>query len=262
MICDKCGAQNALESKFCIKCGNNLKGEQLVQNQGMDTNSLEPTIKMSMIEYLSFIIAVLLKPYDALKKEIYKFNSIKNSAILALIVSVIATIIKVISTMLSTVRETSYFSETVTWAWENLKEINYIKLIGTNFFVYLGIIVAIAVIYYIISLMLKKQVDFPRLLGISAVSLAPFLGAIVVSPLASMLYAPLGLWITTIALVYTIVIIYEAMNQEVQLTGNIKFYYNLVCLSILIFVVGYLYTKGLITTMASDASEFLDLFQS
>lgn len=292
MICSNCGTQNNNGSKFCIKCGNHLSD---VQSQVQTTQSYEQNenvmnsepqqiqyenyqqqnvnnnfssnintnskIKMSITEYLFVILAVILKPFTAFKEELNKFNRFENSAILSLIVSIMATFIVLVKTMFNTVRVTSYRSKEVEWAWENLKEINYVQVIGKTFLIYLGIMVAIACVYYMASLVVKKETNFSRLLGISAASVVPILFcSLVLSPLLSMIYTPLGMGITIIGGVYTIIIMYETINNEILLEGNAKFYFNLVCLSILTIVAYYLYMKLFMGSVSSSVDNILDMF--
>lgn len=290
MICPRCSTQNIDGSKFCIKCGNNLSDMTIdqtfvTQNQDNLSNSVQmnysqpqqtsysqpqpsQTInynnsmnKMSVSEYFFIILAVILKPYTAFKQELHKFDGFKNSAILTLMVSFIATLITLIKTMINAVRVTSYWSKETKWVWENLKNINYTKVIGTNFLLYLGIIVAIACVYYIGSLIAKKQPNFSRLLGISAMAVVPMIVCfVIISPLLSTIYAPLGIGATIVGGVYTVIIIYEIMNNEIKLEGNAKLYFNLICMSILAIAGYYLYMKFFMSSTTNDIKNILDMF--
>lgn len=297
MICQNCGTQNADNSKFCIKCGmpinvNNVQNDNkpinvqqessmnVTQQQPMNINvginnisqntnhAIDKTIKnedvkIRFVEYFLIILAILLKPFTAIGDKINKFNGFKNSAILSLIVSLIAMFIVFIKTIISTVRVTTggFFSEPKTeWIWENLKDIDFIKIIGTNLLVFLGIIFAIACVYYIAGLIVKKQSNFSRLLGISAISVVPMLlCALLLSPLFTMIYAPLGMVITIIGAVYTLIIIYETINNEISLEGNAKYYFNLICLSILLIAGYYVYMKFFMASVG-DLSDIFDMF--
>ena len=66
-----------------------------------------------------------------------KLNNPKNSILLGVIVSVIMTLISTVKSMISVVRVTTggWLTEAkTTWEWSNLKEINYVKLIGQDLF--------------------------------------------------------------------------------------------------------------------------------
>lgn len=295
MICPKCSTQNIDGSKFCIKCGSNLSDMQSDQTfvaqtqdaifqstqmsysqsqqpqptqmsctqpqQSQSTNYNVTITKMSISECFFIILAVILKPFTAFKQELNKFNNLKNSAILSLVVSVIATLITLVEAMIGSVRVTSYWSSETKWVWENLKDINYIEVIGTNFLIYLGIIAAIACVYHIGGLIVKKQTNFSRLLGISAAAIAPMIVcSMVISPLLSMICAPLGMGATIVGGVYTVIIIYEIINNEIKLEGNAKLYFNLICMSILAIAGYYLYMKLLMGSATSGIENILDMF--
>lgn len=285
MICPKCSTQNIDGSKFCIRCGSVLSDSQI--NQTFNTQNTQSNIsqstqvsysdqinnsyleqtnnksitKISIRECFYIILAVILKPFTAFKQELNKFNDFKSSAILSLAVSIIATLISLVKTMISSVRVTSYWSSEVEWVWENLKEINYIKVIGTNFFIYLGIIALIAGIYYIGSLIIKKQTNFARLLGISAMAVSPMLiCSLILSPLLSLVWVELAMPITLIGAVYTLVILYEGINSEILLDGNAKYYFNLVCFSILGIVMYYLCIELFMSSISGGFEDIMDLF--
>jgi len=239
--------------------------QQPTQTMNNTLNNNIPNNKISFMGYFFIILTVLLKPFTALKEELNKFDGFKNSAIMALIVSGVATIVNLITSMLNVVMIKSYDWSSggykTTWTWENLKELNYLEVIGKNFLIYLGIIIAIAAVYYIAGLIVKKQPNFPRLLGISAFAVAPILiCSLMLSPLLSLIWAELAMPITLIGAVYTIVLLYEGMNSEVLLDGNAKYYFNLVCLSVLGIAAYYLYMKLFMSSVSSGLEDIMKLF--
>lgn len=232
--------------------------------QIINNTSKTENVKMNFIDYFTIILAVLLKPFTSLKEKLNNFNEFQNSAILSVIVSVIAMLITLVKTIISTVRVTTggFFSESKTeWVWENLKEIEFVKVIGMNLLVFLGIIFAIACVYYIAGLIVKKQSNFSRLLGVAAISVVPMLlCALLVSPLLAMIYAPLGMGVTIFGAVYTLIIIYETINNEISLEGNAKYYFNLICLSILLIAGYYVYMKFFMASVG-DLSDIFGMFE-
>lgn len=236
-------------------------------NNNINNNSSneipKPSKKVSIMQYFFVILAVILKPFTSLKEEAHKFDDFKNSAILSLIVSIIATLVTLIKTMITTVRVTGYLSTETKWVWKNLKNINYIQVIGKNFCIYLGIILAIACVYYIVSLIFKKQISFSRLFGISSLSVVPiYVCLLIVSPILSMIYVPLGMLATLVGGVYSVIMLYESMNNEIALEENAKYYFNLICLSILVFAFYYLYTKIIVTVNVKNvAGDLLDMLK-
>ncbi len=235
------------------------------QNVSTTNNATnQVSAKVSFMGYFFMIIAIILKPFTSLKEELNKFNGFKNSAVLSLIVSGTATIINLLSTMWSAVRVKEFSwttgNYTTSWVWDNLKNIKYVEVIGKNFLIYLGAIVAIAVVYYLGSLIVKKQTNFSRLLGISALAVTPLLiCSLILSPLLSLIWAELAMPIIVIGAVYTIVIIYEGINSEILLEGNAKYYFNLVCLSILGIVAYYLCMKVFMSSIKGGLDGLDDL---
>ena len=247
MICPNCGQQNMDGSNFCIKCGKELgvvtfaPSQNTVQNtvsQNVTLNNVQPTGEVvssnvkahSSVSFKSFFLSILhvfVKPFSSMKEEVSKYSVLKNSIFLSLIVSVIAVLISLVRTMIQAVVVTNYSifggSET-TWVWENLKNVKYFEVIGKNLLLYLGIIVGIAAVYYIASTLLKKQSDFSRLLAMSALGVVPvYVGTLVLAPILSLMYAPLGMAITLINGLYTFLVLYEAINEEIPLEKKKNF---------------------------------------
>lgn len=248
-----------------IQNENNIQ-TTVASTQPMNRNiTTAPTAKVSFMGYFFIILAVILKPFTAFKEELNKFNKFKNSAVMLLIVSGVATLVNLITSMLNAVIVKSYDWSSggynTTWNWENLKELDYLQVVGKNFLIYLGVIIAIAVVYYIASLIAKKQTNFSRLLGISAMSVVPILAcSLILSPLLALIWAELAMPITLIGAIYTIVLIYEGMNNEVLVEGNGKYYFNLVCLSILGIAAYYLYMKLMMSSIFGGLEDILDMF--
>lgn len=239
--------------------------QQPMQQTVQNINNVQGNTKISFMGYFILMLAVILKPFTTFKEELNKFSSFKNSTILSLMVSGIATIINLFTTMWNAVRVKDYgwlSTDTSTkWVWSNLKELKYIEIIGKNFLIYLGIILAIAAVYYIASLIIKKQPNFSRLLGISVLSVVPMLiCSLILSPLLGMIWIKLSMPITIIGAVYSILLIYEGMNNEVLVDGNTKYYFNLICMSILGIGLYYLYTKMFVSSVSSELNNILDMF--
>lgn len=219
------------------------------------------TNKVTIMGCISTILAVILKPYTTFKEELDNYDDFKNSAILSLIISIGATLISLITTMISAVKVNSYFSEKTKWVWENLKDIDYIQFIGKNILIYLGIIFSIAVVYYIASLIVKKQVNFSRLLGISALAITPMLiCTLILTPLLTLVWAEISLPITIVGGIYTIILLYEGMNNEIKLEGNLKCYFNLICFSVLMISAYYLFINLFIGSITSGLDNIFDMF--
>lgn len=290
LICSKCGTANNGGAKFCIKCGNPLQEqndnvvnvqpvnngnpsifEQPTNNQvgyeqvgGMANqpsqevklNKEAPVATASKFNFFSYILGSILKPYDSYKKEENNLSNIKNVSILALIVIVIVTIFDLIRTIISTVRVTSFWSDEVEWVWDNLGNINYFKIIFQSILIYAIIILAIAGVYFLAGLVLKKNAKFVKLLSVATTAFIPFAAAsAILGPILSLLYSPLGACVTLIGFIYAIVILIELVNDLIVIDNkNIRIYYHLICLSILIVGGGYIAYRLILGSLTSGLS--------
>ena len=276
MNCSNCGTYNDPQSKVCIKCGNILNADNLNQptelNQNINSqqsyqqppqNQMQQPINQqpinnvqtiqsanvstSPLNYLKYLITILLKPFQCYKEEESKLNNGKNSIILTLIITVIMTLLNLIQTIISTVRVVNYSwteKNTYTWQWDNLKNINWLEVIGKNFLIYICIILAITIVFYLGSLVVKKQLSFIKSLSISATSVIPAVwGTMVLSPIFGMIWDKLSFVFMIIGFIYSLIILYEFINSELNLERDKKIYFNLICFGILIIAGYYAYMK-------------------
>ncbi len=208
----------------------------------------------------SVLIAVLLKPFTTFKEELPKFKEVKNSLLLSLIVSLVGTILMFVNTIITLVRIPASLNGKTTWMWDNLKNFNYFKTFGTDFLTVAGVILAIACIYYIASLIIKKQIDFSSILMIVASAVVPLILAYtVVAPLISMINIKLSIYVNMVGLIYSFIIIYENINDLLKLTGNQRIYFNFLCLVIVAILAYYLYTKFMLNSISSGLGNLNNL---
>ena len=278
MICSKCGTSNHEGAKFCVRCGSPLQDIVFAQNNVevrenvnmMNTavtaqNSVSVKEKFNGQEYLAVLAGIFVKPAQVIKSSVPKFDDFKNSAILGVIVVVIATIASLIQSMATIVvekRYTLFEGVKTTIEWENLKDLDYFDIIFKNLLLYIGIILAIAAVYYGVSLLFKKKVSFPKFVGIASLAMIPMVaGSLILGPLLGMLYAPLNPILSLIGIVYSLFLLYEMMSQEVSLEGNAKFYFHMLCMTILLIVGYFTYTEFVISSVADDLDSILNFMK-
>jgi hypothetical protein len=271
IVCSKCGTQNEGNLNFCNKCGASLKPEVSTsasnggiqvanstaqqpipqQNDGVTSNGVQQSSGGSL-NYVSYVIGAFLKPYEKYKSEENKLSDIKNASILSLILIGVLTVVGLITTMISVVRVTSFLSSDVEWAWGNLKNVPYLKVIGQSILIYAGLFAAIAGVYFLASLVIKKEAKFPKLLGAVATAFIPYVGASVVSPIISMIYSPLGLVVSVVGFIYSLTILLELVNSSIVIDDkDTKIHFHMICLSILIVGLGLIVYKLVLGSMAS-----------
>lgn len=306
--CPNCGVTNLANAKFCIKCGANLKDNNM-ENENMNNNSNDNMnnnynntfdnnqnnmdqmnnnfnnnynnnnnnwnnnsnnignnnwnnnqMYSGKLDYFKYIISAFLKPFDTFKNNENSMNDIKNVSILAVITVGIMTVINLLSTMISAVRRVSIFSG-VTWNWSNLKDVEYFKVIGLDLLIYAGIIAGIAGVYYLASLVIKKEAKFAKLLGAVTTAAIPLtVCSLLLSPLLSMLYAPLGIAAAIVGGIYCVVTLFELINDIVVIENkNSRIYYHLICLSVVVIVGGFIAYKVLMgSLLGGGLDDFLD----
>ena len=275
MTCPKCGSNNNDNSIFCIKCGFNLKGLQQTESVNANYNQNEQNgnyqqqpiqnfvqqpasitnVSTAPLNYLMYIIAVLLKPLKSFKEEEEKLDNAKTSFVFTLIITVFMTIISLINIIFTTVHVQSYSWSSgykYSWEWSNLKNVEWLEIIGKNLLMYAGIIFAIALVFYLGSLIIKKQLSFTKSLSISTTSIIPaVIGIMVLSPLVVKIWPPLSIVFIAVGAIYSLIILYELMNYKLKLEGDTKIYFILACLSVLIIASYYAFMKLSVNALIS-----------
>lgn len=230
-----------------------------------DTGGQGQTGSISFVGVITLLLSILLKPFTALKKEENKLEQFKNSFGISLFISIFAVIMSLLQEIIAVtrVRQMDYktYKYVTKWVFSNIKEIEFVKVIGQNFLIYLGIIFGLACVFYIASMLIKKQVNFSKMVGFSAISMVPFvLSSLLLAPLAGMISATISVGFSLIGGIYTVLLLYETINNEIKLEGNQKYYFNIICFSILGIAAYYLYMKFFMS-IGSDLSDLLDFFK-
>lgn len=298
IVCPQCGMTNASNTKFCIKCGTKLQTETITTQENttmgveqnvtpvvsqenfnnnvtsnfnsvqqpiynnISTNIQSTPTTTGKFNFFQYIIGAVLKPFDNFKKDEENLGNFKNSGILSLIVGGFMTIIGLITTMINTVRVTSIWSDKVEWVWENLKKIEYLKVIGQSLLIYVGILFAVSGIYFLASLVIKKESKFSKLLGATVTAFIPFaIATSILSPLLSLIHYSLGICVTVVGTVYTLVILLELVNELIKIENkNTRIYFHLTCLSILIIIGGFIAYKLILGSLSSGLGNLSNLF--
>lgn len=300
MTCPNCGANNIDGSSFCIKCGSNLKdiqqsnanidntsiqNEQLMNNQPEQpmqqqtiynqtqnnyqqsiNNQSNVNVSNAPLNYFAYVIAILLKPFKSFKEEEKKLCNTKTSLIFSSIVAGAMMLITLLKAMIATVftksMDYSTFKYKTSVDFSRLKDLDWLSLIGKNLLIFAGVVVALALVYYIVSLIFKKSANFIKLLSISATSLIPYiLLGMIVSPLIGKIWAPLSVFAMVIGAVYSLLIFINLINEDLSFDSiDLKIYFHLICLSILGSAGYYLYMKLMVSSVSTNINDILNMF--
>lgn len=218
------------------------------------------------LNYLMYIIAILLKPFKSFKEEESKLLNTKTSFIFTIVVSVSMMLVTLVKTIITTIftksLDYSTYKMKTSIDFSNLKDIDWLSLIVKNLLIYICIIFAIAIVYYLASLVFKKTVNFIKLLSISATSIIPFVVLnMIVSPLVGKIWVPLAIVAMVIGTVYSVLIFINLINDSINFDSNDKkIYFHLICLSILEVGGYYAYMKLFMDGLGSQVSNILNMF--
>ena len=294
MICPNCGMDNIQGSSFCVKCGNKLNTENVnnnFQQQVQEVNNVQannqvgnPFVQNTMqqnnyvnnvnvvtntnkaMNFFMYILMILIKPFKTFKEEEEKLTDTKNSLILSGIVVGLMLVINLIKSMITTVftKKMDYttFKLKTVIDFSNLKNLDWLDLLGKHLLIYAGIILAIAVVYYLASLVFKKNGNFIKLLSISATSLIPFtLVGMFASFVLGKIWSPLYMVCVIVSLIYSVLILVCLINKQFEFENDdTKIYFHLICLGVLAVAGYYLYMKYFVLgTISSKVSDVLDL---
>lgn len=254
MKCLNCGMENQEGVNFCMGCGNplqnnivnptnggNVNNNQNIQNSNVQNVNMSNNINNNVastesINYFSYIVGIMLKPSKIFKEE-KGLNDTKNSFVLTLIVSCLMTLVTLVTTIIGAVKTYDFWEGKTTWEFSNLKNLNYIELIGKNLIIYVASILLITVIFYIGTLIVKKETKFQKILAASSSSMLPFIAlSLIVAPLVANIWAPLSMIVMVSGFIYGVVILYELINSELQFEGDMKIYFNAICFILLICI--------------------------
>lgn len=281
MICPNCGKKNTEGSIFCVKCGINLK-ETTTQNEikttepnqkkeQLNTQSTNQQrieeVKKTAVHYFKYAKDVLLNPYKTFKEKETELTETKNALIFSGILAVVMMLITLLTAMITSIFVKELSAKTLKLhtvvKFSNLGDLNYLVLIGRNLLIYAGIIAAIAGVYYIVSLIFKKESKFTKLLSISATSIIPFIAlGMVVSPILSLIWTPLSIIAKVGGLVYSILIFMSLIKEELSFeTKDLEIKFHLICLTILGTIGYYLYIKLFMVTVNSGLNDLLNIFK-
>lgn len=187
-----------------------------------------------------YILGVLLRPLHIFGKEDEKLGNVKNVVKLALVIVLTMSVLGLLKEMLSAVRVTSFWTGKISWVWNNLGDVKYFKVLGENLLIFTGVIFGLSAIYYIVSTLMKKKTDVVKLVAVVCTSFVPFgICYGLLSLVLSLVYAPLGVIVTIIGFIYSMLILLQLIDELIVIEEkNKRLMFHLICLSILFIVIG------------------------
>lgn len=236
---------------------NNQVATPTLNNQPVATQPASESL-----HYFAYMIAFMIKPFQTFKEERNKIGSTKVAMILGVIVTAVLTILNLLNAMISAVyvKHTSWLSGTsYSWEWKNLKDLNYISLILKNFIIYAIIFAAIAGLFYIVGLIIKKKFKFQESLSITVSSILPTIVCSVFATILGFIYAPLAFAVSALGCIYTFTIFHELIGYGLEIEGNKRIYISTICYGIIVCAVLLIFMTVLSSAISSGLTNILGM---
>ena len=272
MICPKCGGSNLDGSTFCVKCGSALNeptptepvnpapvevqaatpevqtapaenanmAAQAVSAQAANTAPKPSSKKIDFKGYLNYSIGIIKAPFTTFQNEAESFNDSKSALIFA---GVIAVAMMLCNFIVNVFIETKVSFKGIKYAFgfNSIDGDAIVELVLKQLLIYAAVIVAIAAVYYVVSLIFKKSASFTKLVAISATSMIPFtVGAILGLNILKVLWVPLAIGVAVAGIIYSVLILVNLINDYIKFDKkDMAILFNLICLTIIVCGLGY-----------------------
>lgn len=180
----------------------------------------------------------ILKPISSVESNAATLKKPKDTFIFAGIISVLITVCNLISTMLSTIfyKQYDFWTQKYNWniSFSNLDSLDYIDLIFVNLLQYSIVILGIAGIYYLATLVLKKETTYIKTLGIISLAIIPNVILSFVGSILGIIWSPIGAFIGASAVAYTILILTLTLKNVLKINDFDKLvFFNVIIIAIL-----------------------------
>ncbi len=221
--------------------------------------------KFTKIPAVSFILSVFKNPVTGVKKGIVGYSDFNNSWLLPVIAAGTYTVFNLIFAIFRTVsRPASLFgTKKAGLDFSLLNKFDWFQNTIGNFLIVLATIAAIAGIYYLAGLIMKKnELNYFRLVTIvSVASFGWILTTTLISPLLLNVSAPIAGAIGYAGMIFSGLVVYEAMNQELELKGDKKILVNIIITAIIALAIT-LISASLIKSSTNSIVDSLNTLDS
>lgn len=217
-------------------------------------------LKKTIMECFTFIISFIIAPFSTLKNKLTNYSDFKSAGVLVLFIAICKMIINLIGTIISVVfvKQRYFFSNETKLdiSFSNLKNLDYFSLVFKDIFFTLVVVAAVAGIYHIVAMIMKKSTNYYKLSTITATCLVPIVVSSFVSIIIGYIYLPLGVFITFAGVVYSLLVFIYATDNEVNFKNvDYKIYFHTICLTVT-FIVAYYVLNNMLSSFFDVSSLF------
>lgn len=250
MLCKNCGTENGEGNTFCVKCGGALITAQPVENiirqnvanqNAVNQNAIPPVKKgFDFGKSMRIFGKGFMKPLETIEENKKEYRSPAASFTLAGIVTVISMVLYFFSRILQMI-----FIKGMKPSMKYLEGFPYMKTLGVGLLLAAGFILVVASVYYIASLIAKKESNYGELVFVGTIATLPLILAIsVVAPILSYIWLPLKTATILIAFVYSLLIVTIPVSKTLTFAKeDHKVYFHLICLSIICVTCYFVYVN-------------------
>lgn len=257
MKCVKCGENNKDGASFCSKCGSKLEAKKEDKKEKVEVEEKNDDVVTVSIDtkeaknFFAYLKDVFVSPAKTTKKALKKVKTTQDAFMLSLFVTLTALVINLVVNMVSCifVKQYSFLEGTkLVVDFAQIGKLDYISLIFKAFAFIAVIILGIASVYYIATLVLKKEVPYRKFLIVSTNAFIPMAFVpLLICPIVSIISVPVSSCLALLAMLYMGFILVSGMNSLVEIEDtDRKMYFHLVCLGILMIAFYFITTEILV----------------
>lgn len=219
-----------------------------VYGNSVSNNNFNTKPSGEKVNLISYLMAFFLKPVETFKEEKEKLSSASNAFLLTLVMAIFLTLGSLIQTVITLVHVCSYgwFTDNkCIWKWENLKYIRWFDVIGKNLLIYFCVLLVIGAVFYVGSLIVKKELSFQKALTTVSSSVLPLVLGFALAPILKLIWTPLNFIVPGVCGIYSFLLLNELMGSNLNLEGEKKIHFILACFAALILIAYIVYAKVL-----------------
>ncbi len=196
-----------------------------------------------------FIKNCIINPIENMDNNTKDLDTPKKAIIFASILSIVMMILNLLTTILTSifVRSCDFWTGKCKTRviFENIGNLDYFNLIVKYLFMYAIFAFGVALVYYIIALIYKKNSNYFKVLSITLVAFIPNIVLdMILGPILGIVYGPLSTFASVAGNVYTIFILLFSLKNELKLNDTDKLIaYSLVCVVLLYMLKFYIFTE-------------------
>lgn len=191
----------------------------------------------------------LINPVHNMDNNVSKIGDAKNTCILAGIFSLAMMVLNLLTMMLSSIftRKCDFWTGKCKTKIDfgALGNLDYVELVFKYLFMFALFAFGVAVIYYVVGLVLKKNANYIKILKITLIAMIPsILANLLVGPILGLIWNDLRLFINVLGTIYTLFILTFSLKNELKINSTDELIvYSVVSVTILYIMKYYVFVK-------------------